>query len=576
MHDKRPSNFQIWKNKSGNIAITAGLTAPLFVGILALGVDYGALTLQKRELQQTADLAAISAAAAVNPDQAVLQYFKLNGKKIGIKTENGLLTDTGFVSADIEGELAGVDGYATVTKGRYVPDSTVDVGQRFVADASPTNAVKVEIVEKGQIYFASSFTTAPKISAVGTAAASRVAAFSVGSRLLSLNEGLLNAVLSGLLGSSVNLKLMDYQALVSADINLLKTIDILAIDLGLQAGTYRDLLTKDITLSQFLNALGRTGGLQPSLVATIKTLERAANKTSISLPLEKIVNLGPFLGNMVGSGENLKVTAELFDLVSAAAIAANGHQQIAINAGASVPGLAATKLTIAIGEPPVSAPPLAVGSTGTVVRTAQTRLAIETSVTGLKALLGLQINLPLYVEVANAEAKLADIRCMTPGNGAVDVDVVPGLAEIALGNVDTSAFNNFGRTPRVTKTSILDSAVVRINGMAQINSGNLTKTRLTFYQADIQQARIKQVSTKDVTTSLVASLLKKLDVDINVLFLTIGSPAIIQSALADTLSAATKPIDELLYNTLLVMGVKIGEADVRVTDLRCMQPVLVQ
>ncbi len=576
MHDKRPSNFQIWKNKSGNIAITAGLTAPLFVGILALGVDYGALTIQKRELQQTADLAAISAAAAVNPDQAVLQYFKLNGKKIGIKTENGLLTDTGFVSADIEGELAGVDGYATVTKGRYVPDSTVDVGQRFVADASPTNAVKVEIVEKGQIYFASSFTTAPKISAVGTAAASRVAAFSVGSRLLSLNEGLLNAVLSGLLGSSVNLKLMDYQALVSADINLLKTIDILAIDLGLQAGTYRDLLAKDITLSQFLNALGRTGGLQPSLVATIKTLERAANKTSISLPLEKIVNLGPFLGNMVGSGENLKVTAELFDLVSAAAIAANGHQQIAINAGASVPGLAATKLTIAIGEPPVSAPPLAVGSTGTVVRTAQTRLAIETSVTGLKALLGLQINLPLYVEVANAEAKLADIRCMTPGNGAVDIDVVPGLAEIALGNVDTSAFNNFGRTPRVTKASILDSAVVRINGMAQINSGNLTKSRLTFYQADIQQTRIKQVSTKDVTTSLVASLLKKLDVDINVLFLTIGSPAIIQSALADTLSAATKPIDELLYNTLLVMGVKIGEADVRVTDLRCMQPVLVQ
>ncbi|WP_296100534.1 TadG family pilus assembly protein [uncultured Agrobacterium sp.] len=576
MHDKRPSNFQIWKNKSGNIAITAGLTAPLFVGILALGVDYGALTLQKRELQQTADLAAISAAAAVNPDQAVLQYFKLNGKKIGIKTENGLLTDTGFVSADIEGELAGVDGYATVTKGRYVPDSTVDVGQRFVADASPTNAVKVEIVEKGQIYFASSFTTAPKISAVGTAAASRVAAFSVGSRLLSLNEGLLNAVLSGLLGSSVNLKLMDYQALVSADINLLKTIDILAIDLGLQAGTYRDLLTKDITLSQFLNALGRTGGLQPSLVATIKSLERAANKTSISLPLEKIVNLGPFLGNMVGSSENLKVTAKLFDLVSAAAIAANGNQQIAINAGASVPGLAATKLTIAIGEPPVSAPPLAVGSTGTVVRTAQTRLAIETSVTGLKALLGLQINLPLYVEVANAEAKLADIRCMTPGDGAVDIDVVPGLAEIALGNVDTSAFNNFGRTPRVTKASILDSAVVRINGMAQINSGNLTKSRLTFYQADIQQARIKQVSTKDVTTSLVASLLKKLDVDINVLFLTIGSPAIIQSALADTLSAATKPIDELLYNTLLVMGVKIGEADVRVTDLRCMQPVLVQ
>jgi len=53
------------KDRRGNIAISAGLTAPLFIGILALGVDYGYLTLQKRQLQQTADLAAISAAANV-------------------------------------------------------------------------------------------------------------------------------------------------------------------------------------------------------------------------------------------------------------------------------------------------------------------------------------------------------------------------------------------------------------------------------------------------------------------------------------------------------------------------------
>lgn len=570
----RQSRF--WQNTSGNIAIMAGLTAPLFAGILALGVDYGALTLQKRELQQTADLAAISAAGAPNPEQAVLQHFKLNGKKLGVKIPAGVLTDTGTVPLDINGEVPGMDGYAEITKGRYVPDPNTEVGQRFVANATPPNAVKVEIVERGALFFASSFTTPPKVSAVGTAAAQRVAAFSVGSRLLSLNEGILNSLLSGLLGSSVSLKLMDYQALVSADVNLLKAIDVLAVDLGLQAGTYREVLATDVTVSKFLSALGRTSGLSPSVAAAIKTLERTANKSSISLPLEKIVNLGPFLDSMVGNSENLKVTAGVFDLISAAAVAGNGSKQIAINAGAAVPGLAGTKITLAVGEPPVSTPPLAVGASGTVVRTAQTRLAVDTSVVGLKALLGLQVQIPLYVEVANAEARLADIRCMTPGNGAVDIDVVPGLAEISLGNVDTSAFNNFGRTPRVTKASIVDSAVVRINGVAQINSGNMTKSRLTFYQSEIQLGKIKQVSTKDVTTSLVTSLLKKLDLDINVLFLTIGSPTVLQAALADTLGAATKPIDELLYNTLLVLGVKIGEADVRVTDLRCMQPVLVQ
>lgn len=77
-------------------------------------------------------------------------------------------------------------------------------------------------------------------------------------------------------------------------------------------------------------------------------------------------------------------------------------------------------------------------------------------------------------------------------------------------------------------------------------------------------------------TSLVSSLLTNLDLDIKILFLSLGTPTLIQQALANTLSLVTAPVDALLYNTLLVLGVKIGEADVRVTDVRCMQPALVQ
>ena len=58
MKNTSPLLTRLFSDRSGNVAITAGLTAPLFVGILALGVDYGYLTLQKRQLQQTADLAA--------------------------------------------------------------------------------------------------------------------------------------------------------------------------------------------------------------------------------------------------------------------------------------------------------------------------------------------------------------------------------------------------------------------------------------------------------------------------------------------------------------------------------------
>ncbi|MDQ1184092.1 TadG family pilus assembly protein [Agrobacterium larrymoorei] len=572
----RSSIFRFNQDDAGNIALMAALTAPMIVGVLALGVDYGALTLQKRQLQQSADLAAISAASALDAEQAVLQYFKLNGQKIGIRTGSGLLTEGGLLPKDADIEGAGLDGYAEITTGRYVADPDTPVERRFTPNAAPADAVKVAIFEKGRLYFASGFTTPPDLSAVGTAGAQKVAAFSVGSRAASLNDGLINSVLSTLFGSTIHLKVGDYQSLASADVSLLKTIDILATDLKLNVGTYRELVTTKITLSQFLSALARTSGLQPSVASTIQKLERAANTTTLNFPLEKIVNLGPFLDNMVGSSGNPKVTVSVFDLISATAIAANGRHQFEVDAGTNIPGLASTKLTIAIGELPVLTTSLAVGGVGTVVRTAQTRVALNTTVDGLKALAGLQVRLPLYVEMAPAEGKLVDIRCAAGGNNAVDVDVVPGVVEIAVGKVDTSAFSKFGSKSRVTKAAIVDSRLVKINGMSHVTVGNLAKTRLTFTQADINQATIKDVSTRDGWTSYIQSILKNFDLDINVLALSVGSPTAVQAALADTLSVAARPVDQVLYNVMLIFGVKVGEADVRVTDARCMQPALLQ
>ena len=87
---------------------------------------------------------------------------------------------------------------------------------------------------------------------------------------------------------------------------------------------------------------------------------------------------------------------------------------------------------------------------------------------------------------------------------------------------------------------------------------------------------VKSVSTRDTLTSTTQSLLRNLDLDIKVLFLSLGSPKLVQIALADTLGAATPAIDTLLYNILLAVGVRVGEADVRVTGVNCLRPVLVQ
>lgn len=562
---------------SGNIALTAALTSPILVGILALGVDYGYLTVQKREAQQAADLAAISGVADINnPEQSVAQYFKLNNLNLGVVSPAGLITANGVVPFDPQKPFTSANGYAEVIKGRYEPDPNIAVGQRFVPNATPTNALKVTITEKGQIFFAGAFASAPTISASGTASGNQLAAFSIGSRLTSVNNGLLNAILGGLLGTTVNLNVMDYNALIDADINALQVLNALALDLNLTAGTYKDLLNTDITYGKLLSVLGKTTGVKPAVATVLKTLERAANKTQLTLKLAQVLNLGPVQEQLIGAGDNLKVMASVFDLLNASAIAANGGQQIAVDLGAGIPGLASTKIKLAIGEAPVGTPALAVGGQGTIVRTAQTRLSVEVAVDGLSAIAGLRVRVPIYIDLAQSEARLAAIRCTGGGQGTVDVDVVPGAADIALGDVDTSAFNNFGKTPRVVQAAVVDSALLKILGKAQITASNMTKTKVTFSQADITQGTVKNVSTKDTATSLIQSLLKNLDLDIKVLFLTLGTPTLVTSALADTLSLVTKPLDTVLYNTLLVLGIKIGEADVRVTDVRCMQPALVQ
>lgn len=564
------------RDKAGNIAITTALTLPLAIFALALGVDYGHLTLQQRQLQNSADLAAIAAAASpANPEKATLDYFQLNNQNYAVRTATGLLTPGGEIPFSPEHVFATYDGYAEVTRGHYTPDASKAIADRFQPSAVPYDAVRVAMHRKGDVFFAGSFATAPILGAKGTAATDKLAAFSIGSRLASLNEGVLNAVLGSLLGTTISLKAMDYQALADLQINAFKTLDALALDLGVQAGTYSQLLKTDITYGKFLNALGKTTGITPTVSALLKTLETAANKSKVTLKLQDVLALGPLSERLIGQSDNLSVNASVFDLINAAAVAGNGSKQVAVNLGAVVPGLATVKLTLAIGEPPVGTPSLAVGAPGSIVRTAQTRLALEATVDGLSAIAGLKVRVPLYVEVAYAEAQLTAINC-TNGSPTVNVDAIPGVAEISLGDVDTTAFANFGKDPRVTRAEIISALLLKVSGMATTSATNMNVTKLSFSSSDITAGKIKSISTKDTLTSLTTSLLGNLDVKIELLNIPLILPKAVLASLADTLKIATAPLDAVLYNVLLTLGIRIGEADVRVTGATCRNPVLVQ
>ncbi|TJV00890.1 MAG: hypothetical protein E5Y35_30585, partial [Mesorhizobium sp.] len=359
------------------------------------------------------------------------------------------LRDNGITSVAVQQqgtkiEPTGSKAVVEVVPGRYSGVSSIAAGSRFEAGKLPYNAVQVSMKKLGTLYFAASVMAPPVIGTTATASAQPAAAFSVGSRLASVNGGILNALLGALLGGNLSLSVMDYNSLISADVDVLSFTDALATQLRLTGGTYSDVLGSKATVGQITTAMANVPGLDRTAKLALQTMASSATN-SVKIPLGHLVDLGS-VGSL-GLGQKpagLSVSASAMSMVSAAAALANGTNQVTVDLGATIPGLTSTTLQVAIGEPMQSSPWLAVGELGTVVRTAQTRIKLNPSVgigngnngngfgngtgngtAGMKLGGGvklLAVNLPLNIEVAYAEAKLTDISCPT-GPSSIKVSI---------------------------------------------------------------------------------------------------------------------------------------------------------
>ncbi|MRX34876.1 hypothetical protein GJR93_17840 [Aminobacter sp. MDW-2] len=578
----RLSEFR--RARKGNMATMFALSLPIGLATAALAVDEGSLYVERREAQSITDLAAIYAAGNIaKADAAVLKVFN-NNRQNNVVLVDGSTPQTLTV------------GYkrVLVEKGRYAADPTVAVDARFVVGAAPPNAVRVTYSKDGTTFFANALIGERKIVTTAVATAPAEAAFSVGSRLASLNGGLLNSLLGGLLGTTLSLNVMDYNALLGADVNALQFIDALKTGLNLTAGTYNEVLQAEASVGQILSALATVNKDRDADIALNKLLGSHI-PGSLKVPLKNYIDLGAIGKLSTGRGAaGLDADVGIMELVSAAAAIANGKNQVAVDLGAGVPGLLGVKLNVAIGEPPQGYSWFAVGEPGKIVRTAQTRLQLVVTVGGtgglVDSVLGGSVRVPLYVELAYAEAQLKSVSCPTgkPASAIVTVDAQPGVAEIWLGDINPEELRVFTKRPVVQPAQLvklnpvgLNVLTVDVKGAANVRIGNMTPQALTFNKSDIDARRVKSVSTRNLTQSLTASLLSglTLDVDLKVLGLGLGlfvpTDAAVKTAIVGLLSGVTAPIDGLLYNVLTLVGVKVGEADVRVHGVNCGRSVLV-
>lgn len=524
----------------------AASAGTLMCVLLAIVVDLASLALAGRTVQGAADLAALSAAA--NLDRAAMAAAATAQANLGeVRTQ--------------------------VQIGRYVPDPQVSPGQRFAVGGASPNAARVTVTRTAPLYFGRWVLgrATVDVSRTGTAAtpADRPRAmFSIGSRLARLEGGVANQLLSGLTGSTVSLSLMDYEALADAKVNLLGFSDALATELGVTAGDYQALLTRDIRAGRALTLLRDLAGDQGDS-ALSKLIPASGDVT---------VRLGDLIGFEAGAEAGLDggldASISVLDLVMAM-LETGGDRQVKLALGARA-GLADLTVDLAIGERPNRSPWLTVTGEGEpIVRTAQARLYLRAR-TALK-LSGLaQVHLPILIELAASEARLDAIDCEPE---SVTLEVRPGLATATIGSIDETRLGDFTRDLSPDPATLLNVlGVVRLTGEAEVEVADVGFRSARFNAGEIESQTVKTVTATQLATGLVSSLIQRMDVTVHALGLGLGLGGIVQ-ALGSLLSPIGPVLDAAMNPILDLLGLRLGQADVRVHAVACpsdeARPVLV-
>jgi uncharacterized membrane protein len=263
----------------GNFAIMGAGLMVLVLGCTALGVDVGSIYADRRKAQSAADLAAIVAAGNL-------------GKA------------TSAAAATVMANGYPANALLSVELGTFTANPALAPQARFVTPATGApNAARVTLRTETPLYFARMFTGGSShfdITSRATAASTALASFAIGSRLVSLNGGLLNAMLGRMLGTTLSLSAMDYQALIDAHIDAFDFINALATRLDLTGVTYDSVLSGDVKVGDIvaamLSAQQAANGMNAATTALSNVSLALAGLTTTIVP-GKLIDVGPLCGD---------------------------------------------------------------------------------------------------------------------------------------------------------------------------------------------------------------------------------------------------------------------------------------
>ncbi|WP_130904386.1 pilus assembly protein TadG-related protein [Pseudomonas sp. Sample_22] len=415
----------------GAIGLMAAATLAIALGFTLLVIDTGRLYMEQRKLQRVADTAALEAVSRdgnCKSGQSATIYASQSA------TRNGFT-----VTAD-----------NTLTASCGTLQTGADNLRAFVVDATKTAAVQVIVSRPvntsiaagiGALLSGGPVSLTTRLSATAVAAEPKItlAQLSIRSTLLSVDSAranLLNPLFSTLLGGNVNLTVGGWDGLVKTDINLLKFMDQLAIELGVSAGNYTALLNTQGSVTQFIKAAANVVNLNGA-TAQVKT---ALANLQVAATGASPINLGDLLQLQTGTQEaGLDATVQLFQLIQGFVQLANKNSAVIATLPVNVLGLAGVSTRIKVIQPPqfsaVGDPALAkvapLGVNRIYVSTAQVRVLVSVDLSLINSVLQL-VNTLLTPVVGLVNTLLAP-GCILGSCTQTDLKILPNGLNLDLG-----------------------------------------------------------------------------------------------------------------------------------------------
>ncbi|MFA5939825.1 MAG: pilus assembly protein TadG-related protein [Sinimarinibacterium sp.] len=562
------------RQQAGAVAVLAALAAAAGLVALALAIDVGRLFSAQRDLQRVANLAALDAARISggcmdDPENpAAAAYNETIGS---IDRNNGERNSIAPVSVELGREFLSADGK------RYFD----------TAPERTNHAVRVTLKRPAPTRLMPLAPAAPQLVATAAARSRPTASVHIGSRLADIDPDILNSLFGAPVGgSNPDVSVASYNSLFEATVPVDAVIDTLGD--GTPDTVGRRTVTVAELARQVADALTEAGN--STAAAAAQQIADGSDSTAEVTP-EEIVAVErdaseALAGAPIGAG----------DVTLLAAQSAAEQQGAVIDLLLTLPPpLGDSTLTLRVVDPGQIATltPGAVGD-GEPTFASNTQALLQVNLATPSLALGKPLQLPVWIEVAQATASVTDIECARHDQprDIVRVDARSSISRFGIGRFDDIS----APAPKPQPATLVDVDLpaglpglplpvhVKVTGSAFVDIPG-DQAPLVFtgpFPADSQQiGRLDTEALFDAIAQLPSRL--ELDVDIS----AVGGPPgaltqaalgaaeqalqqALQSEISEALAGASDPLGRALAST----GLTLGGADVKVYGVVAQEPYL--